>query len=49
MTTLPAKLGLLLRKVAATAFEFAAKFRARVRLPEANGEIPISPALPRGC
>ena len=46
MTTLPAKLGLLLRKVAATAFEFAAKFKARVRLPEANGEIPISPALP---
>jgi hypothetical protein len=46
MTTLAAKLGLLLRKVAATASEFAAKFRARVRLPEANGEIPISPALP---
>ncbi|HKO72251.1 MAG TPA: hypothetical protein VJV58_15090 [Bradyrhizobium sp.] len=46
MTTLPAKLGLLLRKVAAAAFEFAAKFRARIRLPEANSEIPVSPALP---
>lgn len=45
MTTLPAKLGLLLRKVAATIFEFSAKFTARIRLPEANGEIPISPAL----
>jgi hypothetical protein len=42
MTTLSAKLGLLLRKIAATALGVAAKFTARVRLPEAAGEIPIS-------
>jgi hypothetical protein len=42
MTTLSAKLGLLLRKVAATALGVAAKFTARDRLPETAGEIPTS-------
>ncbi len=45
MTTLSAKLGLLLRKVAATAVGVAAKFTARVRLPEAAGEIPVSTGI----
>jgi hypothetical protein len=42
MTALSTKLGLLLRKVAATALGVAARFAARARIPEAAGEIPIS-------
>ena len=42
MTTISAKLGLLLRKLAASALGVAAKFTARARLAEAAGEIPLS-------
>jgi hypothetical protein len=44
MTTLSAKLGLLLRKVAATALGVAARFAARARMPQAAAEMPISTA-----
>jgi hypothetical protein len=40
MTTVSAKLGQLLRRVAATALGAAAKFIARGRLPESAGEMP---------
>jgi hypothetical protein len=42
MTTLSAKLGLLLRNVAAAALGIAARFAARTRIAEAAGEMPIS-------
>jgi hypothetical protein len=45
MTTLSAKLGLLLRKVAATALGIAARFAARTRMPQAAGEMPISTGI----